>query len=74
MPFIATTFGPLVADVSQWFPRRPAIAVAIVASGNDVAAARPARGRAMQRRDQPRPSPDIDDPTYTNRWVAPSHG
>ncbi len=31
------TFGPLVADVSQWFLRRRGIAVAIVASGNYLA-------------------------------------
>lgn len=30
----ATTFGPLIADVSQWFLRRRGIAVAIAASGN----------------------------------------
>lgn len=33
----ATTFGPLVADVSLWFQRRRGIAVAIVASGNYLA-------------------------------------
>jgi MFS family permease len=33
----AATFGPLVADVSQWFLRRRGIAVAIVASGNYIA-------------------------------------
>jgi len=33
----ATTFGPLVADVSHWFLRRRGIAVAIVASGNYLA-------------------------------------
>jgi len=33
----ATTFGPLVADVSHWFRRRRGIAVAIVASGNYIA-------------------------------------
>lgn len=32
-------FGPLVADISQWFLRRRGIAVAIVASGNYVAGA-----------------------------------
>lgn len=35
----AATFGPLVADVSQWFVRRRGIAVAIVASGNYIAGA-----------------------------------
>jgi len=30
----ATSFGPLIADVSQWFLRRRGIAVAIIASGN----------------------------------------
>ncbi len=30
----AASFGPLIADVSQWFVRRRGIAVAIVASGN----------------------------------------
>jgi MFS family permease len=30
----ATTFGPLVADVSLWFQKQRGIAVAIVASGN----------------------------------------
>jgi MFS family permease len=33
----SSTFGPLVADVSQWFLRQRGIAVAIVASGNYVA-------------------------------------
>ena len=33
----AATFGPLVADVSQWFLRQRGIAVAIVASGNYIA-------------------------------------
>ncbi len=33
----AATFGPLVADTSQWFLRRRGIAVAIVASGNYIA-------------------------------------
>jgi MFS family permease len=33
----ATTFGPLVADVSLWFRKRRGIAVAIVASGNYLA-------------------------------------
>ena len=33
----AATFGPLVADASQWFLRRRGIAVAIVASGNYIA-------------------------------------
>ncbi len=35
----SATFGPLVADVSQWFLRRRGIAVAIVASGNYLAGA-----------------------------------
>jgi MFS family permease len=30
----ATSFGPLIADVSQWFLRRRGIAVGIIASGN----------------------------------------
>jgi MFS family permease len=33
----ATTFGPLVADVSLWFRKRRGIAIAIVASGNYLA-------------------------------------
>jgi MFS family permease len=33
----ASTFGPLVADVSLWFKRRRGIAVAVVASGNYLA-------------------------------------
>jgi MFS family permease len=33
----ATSFGPLVADVSLWFQKRRGIAVAIVASGNYLA-------------------------------------
>jgi MFS family permease len=33
----ATTFGPLVADVSLWFQKRRGLAVAIVASGNYLA-------------------------------------
>ena len=33
----ASTFGPLVADCSQWFLKRRGIAVAIVASGNYIA-------------------------------------
>jgi len=33
----SATFGPLVADVSQWFLRRRGIAIAIVASGNYLA-------------------------------------
>ncbi len=33
----SATFGPLVADVSQWFLKRRGMAVAIVASGNYVA-------------------------------------
>jgi MFS family permease len=35
----SATFGPLVADVSQWFLKRRGIAVAIVASGNYLAGA-----------------------------------
>ena len=35
----ASTFGPLVADVSLWFRKRRGIAVAIVASGNYLAGA-----------------------------------
>ena len=35
----ASTFGPLVADISLWFRRRRGIAVALVASGNYVAGA-----------------------------------
>jgi MFS family permease len=35
----ATTFGPLVADVSLWFRKKRGIAVAIVASGNYLAGA-----------------------------------
>jgi len=34
---VATTFGPLVADISLWFQKRRGIAVAIVASGNYLA-------------------------------------
>jgi MFS family permease len=30
----AASFGPLIADISQWFLRRRGIAVAIIASGN----------------------------------------
>jgi MFS family permease len=30
----AASFGPLIADVSQWFLKRRGIAVAIIASGN----------------------------------------
>lgn len=30
----ATSFGPLIADVSQWFLRRRGIAVGLIASGN----------------------------------------
>src|SRR5262249_5266299 len=30
----SATFGPLIADTSQWFTRRRGIAVAIVSSGN----------------------------------------
>jgi MFS family permease len=33
----ASTFGPLVADCSQWFLRRRGIAIAIAASGNYIA-------------------------------------
>jgi len=33
----SSTFGPLVADASQWFLKRRGIAVAIVASGNYIA-------------------------------------
>jgi MFS family permease len=33
----ATTFGPLVADVSLWFQKRRGIAVAVAASGNYLA-------------------------------------
>jgi MFS family permease len=33
----ATTFGPLIADVSHWFKKRRGIAVAIVASGSYLA-------------------------------------
>ncbi len=33
----AATFGPVVADISQWFNRRRGIAVAIAASGNYLA-------------------------------------
>jgi MFS family permease len=36
---VATTFGPLVADVSLWFQKRRGMAVAIVASGNYFAGA-----------------------------------
>jgi MFS family permease len=36
---VATTFGPLVADISLWFQKRRGIAVAIVASGNYLAGA-----------------------------------
>ena len=35
----ASTFGPLVADVSQWFLKRRGIAIAIAASGNYIAGA-----------------------------------
>ncbi len=34
---VATTFGPLVADISLWFRKRRGIAVAVVASGNYLA-------------------------------------
>ena len=33
----SATFGPLIADVSQWFVRRRGIAVALCASGNYIA-------------------------------------
>ena len=35
----ASTFGPLVADISLWFSRRRGMAVALVASGNYLAGA-----------------------------------
>jgi MFS family permease len=35
----ASTFGPLVADISLWFSKRRGIAVALVASGNYIAGA-----------------------------------
>jgi MFS family permease len=35
----SATFGPLMADISQWFTRRRGIAVAIASSGNYVAGA-----------------------------------
>jgi MFS family permease len=35
----SATFGPLIADVSQWFTRRRGIAVAIAAAGNYVSGA-----------------------------------
>ena len=35
----SATFGPLIADTSQWFTRRRGIAVAIVSSGNYLAGA-----------------------------------
>ena len=35
----ASTFGPLVADTSQWFLKRRGLAIAIVASGNYIAGA-----------------------------------
>ena len=35
----ASTFGPLVADTSQWFLKRRGLAIAIVASGNYMAGA-----------------------------------
>lgn len=35
----AASFGPLIADVSQWFLRRRGIAVAIAASGNYISGA-----------------------------------
>jgi MFS family permease len=35
----AAAFGPLIADVSQWFDRRRGIAIAIAASGNYAAGA-----------------------------------
>ncbi len=36
---VATTFGPLVADVSLWFQKRRGVAVGIAASGNYLAGA-----------------------------------
>ncbi len=36
---VATTFGPLVADISLWFQERRGIAVAVVASGNYISGA-----------------------------------
>jgi MFS family permease len=36
---VATTFGPLVADVSLWFQKRRGLAVSVVASGNYLAGA-----------------------------------
>ena len=36
---VATSFGPLVADVSLWFKKRRGLAIAIVASGNYLAGA-----------------------------------
>src|SRR5690242_2303185 len=35
----SATFGPLIAEISQWFERRRGIAVAICASGNYLAGA-----------------------------------
>jgi MFS family permease len=35
----SATFGPLIADISQWFTRRRGIAVAIAAAGNYVSGA-----------------------------------
>ena len=45
------TFGPLMADISQWFTYRRGIAVAIVASGNYVGGADLAAGPAALRCD-----------------------
>lgn len=36
---VATTFGPLIADVSLWFQKRRGVAVSVVASGNYLAGA-----------------------------------
>ncbi len=36
---VATTFGPLVADVSLWFQKRRGLAVSLVAAGNYLAGA-----------------------------------
>ena len=47
---VATTFGPLVADVSLWFQKKRGIAVAIAACGNYLAGAMwsPLLTRAME--------------------------